>query len=90
MATKVGKVISVPEPTTALIAPAAKPASVIRIACVNGTETTVTEPVSSTASQSAGLGFPLLAHPHIDTDRAAFEAERLTQPPFQEAAVTGF
>jgi hypothetical protein len=32
MATKVGKVISVPEPTTALIAPAAKPARVMSIA----------------------------------------------------------
>ena len=33
---------------------------------------------------------PLLAHPHVDPDRAALESERLPQSPLQKAAVPGF
>src|ERR1700748_3134901 len=51
---------------------------------------TVAGPVSATASQSAGLGFPLLADPNIDADRAAFETESPPQPSFQESPVARF
>ena len=38
MATSVGKVNKVPDPTTALTAPAPKPAKTIKIACDSGTK----------------------------------------------------
>src|SRR6478672_11468995 len=98
MATSVGKVISVPEPTIALMAPAPTPASAIRIMWEIGTRRPYPRwfrcdqtrpPRAITPKSLAALGSALLSYPHIDPDRAAVEAERLAQPTLDEPAVTG-
>src|SRR4051794_1029439 len=70
--------MSVPEPTTALMAPAPTPASAIRIMSTTGT--------CATLSRARA---PLLPHPHVDPYRAALEAEGLAQPPLEEAPIPG-
>src|SRR4029077_2253900 len=57
-ATKVGNVIRVPEPTTALIAPARTPARAIKIMWETGIWLTLSR-----------LRAPLFPHPHVDPDR---------------------
>src|SRR4051794_9357560 len=95
-ATNVGNVISVPEPTIALIAPAPTPANAIRIMWATGTQTTLPRWNSRlrgaqqrVGSALPGAGAALLPHPHVDLDGAALEAELLPQLPLQKPPVTG-
>src|SRR5689334_6890795 len=78
-ATSVGNVMRVPEPTSAVMAPAPTPARAMRIMSTTGTRGTL-----------SALGTPLLTHPDIDADRTTVEAERLTQPALEEPAIAGF
>lgn len=75
-----------PAPRPAESAGAGVPAAA---AVPQGCCSAIPDPPGSNQRCSAAFGAPLFAHPYVDPDRTALEAECLAQPPLQEPPVAG-